>query len=199
MKLLLDFFPIAIFFGVYHYTKDMILATAVLIPATILQIAISWFKTRKIEKMHIVTLVLIIVMGGATVLLQDKAFIQWKPTVVNWLFAAAFIGSYVIGKKPLIQRMMESQIQLPSAQWNTLNAYWIIFFLAMGAINIAVFTFYSEEAWVNFKLFGMLGLTLVFIVIQGVWLAKHIKTDDDASDGKSSDSASAGNSSKELP
>ncbi|WP_417596777.1 septation protein A [Oceanospirillum sp.] len=178
MKLLLDFFPIAIFFGVYHYTKDMILATAVLIPATIIQIAISWFKTRKIEKMHVVTLVLIIVMGGATVLLQDKSFIQWKPTVVNWLFAGAFLGSYVIGKKPLIQRMMESQISLPVVQWNILNAYWIIFFLAMGAINIAVFTFYSEETWVNFKLFGMLGLTLAFIIIQGIWLTRHIKTDD---------------------
>lgn len=184
MKLLLDFFPIAIFFGVYHYTKDMILATAVLIPATIIQIAIAWFKTRKIEKMHIVTLVLIIVMGGATVLLQDKTFIQWKPTVVNWLFAAAFLGSYVIGNKPLIQRMMESQIDLPSPQWKALNAYWIVFFLAMGAVNIAVFTFYSEEAWVNFKLFGMLGLTLVFILAQGFWLAKHIKTDSSADTDK---------------
>ena len=180
MKLLLDFFPIAIFFGVYHYTKDMILATAVLIPATIVQIAIAWFKTRKIEKMHIVTLVLIIVMGGATVLLQDKSFIQWKPTVVNWLFAAAFLGSYVIGKKPLIQRMMESQISLPGPQWNTLNALWIAFFTAMGAINIAVFTYYSEETWVNFKLFGMLGLTIVFIIAQGIWLTKHIKTEDSA-------------------
>lgn len=177
MKLLLDFFPIAIFFGVYHYTKDMILATAVLIPATILQVFIGWYKTRKIEKMHIITLVLIIVMGGATVLLQDKTFIQWKPTVVNWLFAAAFAGSYFIGSKPLIQRMMGGQIELSQPLWNKLNAYWILFFLLMGAVNIAVFTFYSEEAWVNFKLFGMLGLTLVFIVIQGIWLTRHIKTD----------------------
>lgn len=188
MKLLLDFFPIAIFFGVYHYTKDMILATAVLIPATIIQIAIVWFKTRKIEKMHIVTLVLIIVMGGATVILQDKTFIQWKPTVVNWLFAAAFLGSYVIGNKPLIQRMMESQIDLPSPQWKALNAYWIIFFIAMGGLNIAVFSFYSEEAWVNFKLFGMLGLTLVFIVAQGIWLAKHIKTEPETEVDSKTDS-----------
>lgn len=177
MKLLLDFFPVVIFFAVYHYTKDMILATAILIPATIIQIAIVWFKTRKIEKMHIVTLVLIIVMGGATVLLQDKTFIQWKPTVVNWLFAAAFLGSYLIGKKPLIQRMMESQIELTQPLWHKLNAYWAVFFIAMGAVNIAVFTFYSEEAWVNFKLFGMLGLTLAFIIAQGVWLTRHIKSD----------------------
>ncbi len=177
MKLLLDFFPVAIFFAVYHYTKDMILATAILIPATLVQVGIIWFKTRKIEKMHIVTLVLIIVMGGATVLLQDKTFIQWKPTVVNWLFAAAFLGSYFIGSKPLIQRMLGSQIELTQPLWNKLNAYWSIFFIAMGAVNIFVFSYFSEEAWVNFKLFGMLGLTLVFIIAQGVWLTRHIKTD----------------------
>jgi intracellular septation protein len=177
MKLLLDFFPVAIFFAVYHYSKDMILATAILIPATIIQVAIIWFKTRKIEKMHIVTLVLIIVMGGATIILQDKTFIQWKPTVVNWLFAAAFLGSYVIGKKPLIQRMLGGQIEMAQPLWNKLNAYWAMFFIAMGGINIAVFTYYSEETWVNFKLFGMLGLTLVFIIAQGVWLTRHIKTD----------------------
>lgn len=177
MKLLLDFFPVAIFFAVYHYTKDMILATAILIPATLVQVGIIWFKTRKIEKMHIVTLVLIIVMGGATVLLQDKTFIQWKPTVVNWLFAAAFLGSYFIGNKPLIQRMLGSQIELTQPLWNKLNAYWSIFFIAMGAVNIFVFSYFSEEAWVNFKLFGMLGLTLVFIIAQGVWLTRHIKTD----------------------
>ena len=181
MKLLLDFFPIAIFFGVYHATKDMILATAILIPATLIQIAIIWFKSRKVEKMHLVSLVLVLVMGGATILLQDKSFMLWKPTVVNWLFAAVFLGSYAIGNKPLIQRMMESQIQLTSAQWNTLNAYWITFFLALGTINILVFSLFSEEAWVNFKLFGMLGMTLVFVIIQGIWLAKQIKTDHDDS------------------
>ncbi|RDE19599.1 septation protein A [Motiliproteus coralliicola] len=174
MKLLFDFLPIAIFFGVYKYTGDMIIATAVLIPATALQMLYTWIKTHKIEKMQLITLGLVVVMGGATVLLKDKTFIQWKPTVVNWLFAVAFLGSQFIGAKPLVQRMMESAVELPKLIWLRLNLAWVIFFVVMGALNLFVAYTMSEETWVNFKLFGMLGLTLVFIVLQGIYLSKHI-------------------------
>ncbi len=186
MKLLFDFMPIAIFFGVYKYTGDMIIATAVLIPATIIQMLITWLRTHKIEKMQLVTLGLVVVLGGATVLLQDKTFIMWKPTVVNWLFAVAFLGSQFIGAKPLVQRMMESAIELPAPIWNRLNQAWVLFFLVMGGLNLFVAFTMSEETWVNFKLFGMLGLTLVFIILQGVYLSKHLpkqnKDDDSATD-----------------
>lgn len=174
MKLLFDFLPIVIFFAVYKYTGDIIIATAILIPATLLQMLYTWIKTHKVEKMQLVTLALVVVMGGATVLLKDKTFIQWKPTVVNWLFAVAFLGSQYIGAKPLVQRMMESAVELPKQIWIRLNLAWVLFFVVMGALNLFVAYTMSEETWVNFKLFGMLGLTLVFIVLQGIYLSKHI-------------------------
>ncbi|WP_372739228.1 septation protein A [Neptunomonas sp.] len=174
MKLLLDFFPIIIFFGVYKYTGDIIMATAILIPATLLQILYTWIKEHRIEKMQFVTLVLVIIMGGATVIFQDKTFIQWKPTVVNWLFGAAFLGSHFIGAKTIIERIMSANIDLPQHVWKTLNFAWVFFFLLMGVINLIVAYNFSEETWVNFKLFGMLGLTVVFIVIQGLYMSKYI-------------------------
>jgi intracellular septation protein len=178
MKLLFDFLPIAIFFGVYKYTGDIIIATAVLIPATLVQMLVTWVRTHKIEKMQLVTLGLVVVLGGATVLLKDKTFIQWKPTVVNWLFALAFLGSQYIGSKNLVQRMMESAVSLPAAIWARLNLAWVAFFIVMGALNLFVAYTMSEETWVNFKLFGMLGLTLLFIILQGVYLSKHISEEE---------------------
>lgn len=175
MKLLLDFLPIVIFFIVYKTTNDIILATAVLIPATLLQMLYTWIRTHKIEKMQLVTLGLVVILGGATVLFQDKTFIQWKPTVVNWLFGIAFLGSQFIGEKTIVERLMGSNISLPSFAWKNLNIAWVVFFIAMGALNLFVAYTFSEEAWVNFKLFGMLGLTVIFIVIQGIYLSRHIE------------------------
>lgn len=185
MKLLFDFLPIAIFFGVYKYTGDIIMATAVLIPATIVQMLVTWVRTHKIEKMQLVTLGLVVVLGGATVLLQDKTFIQWKPTVVNWLFAVAFLGSQFIGAKTLVQRMMESAVELPAPIWIRLNLAWVVFFIIMGGLNLFVAFTMSEETWVNFKLFGMLGLTLIFIILQGVYLSKHMPDTDKDSENES--------------
>lgn len=178
MKLLLDFLPIVIFFGVYKYTGDIITATAVLIPATLLQMGYTWFKEKRIEKMQLVTLILVIVMGGATVALQDKTFIQWKPTVVNWLFGIVFLGSQFIGSKTIVERIMAGNIDLPNHAWRTLNLSWVIFFLLMGVINLWVAYNFSEEIWVDFKLFGMLGLTIIFIVLQGVYMSRHMKSND---------------------
>nr|WP_067298821.1 septation protein A [Marinobacterium profundum] len=177
MKLLLDFLPIIIFFAVYKTSGDIIMATAVLIPATMLQMLYTWIRTHRIEKMQLVTLVLVVLMGGATVLFQDKTFIQWKPTVVNWLFGAVFLGSQFIGKKTVVQRLMEANIDLPAQVWRNLNIAWVIFFISMGIVNLAVAYSLSEEAWVNFKLFGMLGLTFVFILAQGFYMSRHIQSD----------------------
>lgn len=173
MKLLLDFLPILIFFGVYKTTGDLITATAVLIPVTIVQVAVVYWLTKKLEKMALVTLALVIVLGGLTVLLNDGWFIMWKPTVVNWLFAAAFFGSHFIGNKPIIERLLGHAIALESKQWLTLSFAWIAFFVFSGILNLIVAYQFSEEVWVNFKLFGLLGLTFVFLIIQGVWISKH--------------------------
>lgn len=176
MKLLLDFLPVIIFFIVYKATGNIVLATAILIPATLAQMLYTWIRTHSIEKMQLVTLVLVVLLGGATVLFQDKTFIQWKPTVVNWLFALAFLGSQFIGSKTIVQRLMESNLELPTFAWRKLNIAWVLFFVVMGALNLLVAYTLSEEAWVNFKLFGMLGLTLIFILLQGLYMSRHIQS-----------------------
>ena len=173
MKLLLDFLPILIFFGVYKLTGDLITATAVLIPVTVIQVGVVYWLTKKVEKMALVTLALVIVLGGLTVFLNDGWFIMWKPTVVNWLFAAAFFGSHFIGQKPIIERLLGHAISLEPQQWVTLSFAWIAFFIVSGVLNLIVAYQFSEDVWVNFKLFGLLGLTFIFLIIQGVWISKH--------------------------
>ena len=182
MKLLVDFLPIVIFFVVYKMTNDLILATAILIPATMLQMCYTWLTTKKIEKMQLVTLIMVVVLGGLTVALQDGQFIKWKPTIVNWLFGLAFLGSQFIGKKPVVQRLMEKGIQLPSRIWRQLNFAWFVFFAVMGSLNLYVAFNYSEATWVDFKLFGMLGLTFVFILAQGIYMSRFMPKDNEVED-----------------
>lgn len=178
MKLILDFFPIVLFFAVYKFTNDLIVATLVLIPATLIQVVISYLMTKKVEPMPLVTLALVVILGGATVYLNDPVFIKWKPTLVNGLFALAFLASqYILGKKTVVERLMGSAVTLTAQQWISLNWAWIGFFVASGVINLWVAYSFSENTWVNFKLFGMLGLTLVFVVLQGIWMSRVAKED----------------------
>ena len=179
MKLLFDFFPVVLFFAVYKYTGDIVIATAVLIPVTAAQVGWTWFRHRRVENMHLVTLGLVVLLGGATILFQDATFIQWKPTLVNWLFALAFLVSEFVGERNLVQRMLEANLQLPRPVWTRLNYAWIAFFTFVGALNLLVAFNFDENTWVNFKLFGLLGLTLLFVVVQGFWLAKHLPEDAD--------------------
>ncbi len=180
-KILWDFFPILLFFIVYKQF-DIYIATATLMCASVFQVFIGWITTRKFEKMHIVTLVLVLVLGGATLLLQDIRFIKWKPSIVNWLFAVVFAGSHFIGERPIIQRMMSEHITMPNAVWFRLSMSWIIFFIISGLANIIVVFNFDTDTWVNFKLFGMLGLTLVFVILQSIFLSKYIMDDDENSD-----------------
>jgi intracellular septation protein len=182
MKMLVDFLPIVIFFIVYKLIDDLILATAVLIPATMLQMAYTWITTKKVENMQLVTLVLVVVLGGLTVALQDGQFIKWKPTIVNWLFGLAFLGSQFIGQKPIVQRLMGKSVELPSHVWRKLNVAWVVFFATMGGINLYIAFNYSESTWVDFKLFGMLGLTFVFIIAQGLYMSRFMSTDTQTKD-----------------
>ncbi len=174
MKLLFDFFPIILFFIVFK-TNGIFAATMAAIIATFIQVGLFWLKHRRFEKMHLVTLVLISVFGGATLLLEDEIYIKWKPTVLNWLFAVAFIGSQYIGKKTIAERMMGNAIKLPAPIWTRLNWSWALFFVVLGFANIFVLYNYDTETWVNFKLFGMLGLTVLFVIAQSLVLARFIK------------------------
>jgi intracellular septation protein len=174
MKFLFDLFPVLLFFIAYKM-YDIYVATAVIIVASFLQVGFVWLKHRRVEKMHLITLGLVLFLGGATLLLHDPIFIYWKPTIVNWAFAVAFLGSEFIGKKNLLQRMLDSQITLSSKPvWRNLNLAWVVFFIAMGVINLYVAFNFDEDTWVNFKLFGMMGLTIIFVIGQSFYLAKHV-------------------------
>ncbi|HEC06894.1 MAG TPA: septation protein A [Thiolapillus brandeum] len=173
MKLLTDFLPVIIFFVAYKIW-GMYVATGIFIAATLIQIGWTYHAHRKVETMQWVTLGLVLVFGGLTLALHDPVFIKWKPTVVNWLFAAAFLGSGLFMQRNLLQRMMDHAISLPQPVWGRLNLAWITFFVSAGFANLYVAYNFSESAWVDFKLFGMLGLTLVFMVLQGFYLARHM-------------------------
>ena len=134
---------------------------------------------RRFEKMHLITLAILVVFGGLTLILQDPVFIKWKPTVVNWLFGATFLGSRFIGDKTLVERMMSHAITAPVAIWQRINWAWVVFFIAMGVLNIYVAYNFSEETWVNFKLFGMMGLTLVFVFGQAFYLSRYMEAEEE--------------------
>ncbi len=173
MKFLYDFFPILLFFIAYKI-YGIYTATAVAIAAAFVQTVGYWFKHRRFEKMHLVTFGLLAVFGGLTLLLQDPVFIKWKPTVINWLFAVVFMGSAWIGNKSMIERMMSHAIQVEKPIWNRLNWAWVWFFIFLGAINLYVAFNYDEDTWVNFKLFGMMGLTFVFVIGQALFLSRYM-------------------------
>lgn len=182
MKLLFDFFPILLFFITFKLyeepTEGVLAATAVAIVASFIQVSVSWLRNRRIENMHLVTLALIVVFGGATLVLKEEIFIKWKPTAVNWLFAMVFLASEFIGRKNLVRRMMENSIELPEAVWGKLNLSWVAFFVFLGAANLYVVYNFDTDTWVNFKLFGLLGLTVAFVALQSLYLIRHMKRDE---------------------
>ena len=174
MKFLFDIFPVVLFFIAFK-VYDIYVATAVAMAATFLQIGWTWLRHRKVDNMLWISLAVIVVFGGATLLLQDETFIKWKPTVLYWLFCAVLAVAALAFRKNLIRDMMETQVTLPEVVWGKLLASWIAFFALMGALNLVVAFNFSTDAWVNFKLFGGIGLMLVFIVLQGLMLARHIE------------------------
>ena len=174
MKFLFDLFPIILFFATYFLSKDIFAATGVTIAATIAQVGWAWFKHRKVDAMLWLSLVLVVGLGSATLLLHNKSFIMWKPTALYWVFALALSVSKLFMGKNLIRSVMEAQMQLPEAVWSRLMWSWVVFFLLMGALNLYVAFNFNEATWVSFKLFGGIGLMLVFVVLQSLMLAKHI-------------------------
>jgi intracellular septation protein len=172
MKLLFDFFPIALFFIAYKL-YDIYAATMVAISACVVQVAYAWLRHKKVAPMYLISLVIVSVFGGLTLYLQDELFIKWKPTVINALFAMVFLASHWVGEKTMIERMMGGNISLPTQIWKRLNLSWVLFFIIISVINVIVLYHFDTSTWVNFKLFGMLGLTLVFVLLQSIYLTRH--------------------------
>ena len=178
MKFLFDLFPIILFFIAFKFA-DIYTATIVAMVATIGQILWVYYRHRKIDAMQWVSLVMILVFGSLTIFLQDKTFIQLKPTALYWLFAGALFVSAQFFQKNWIQVLMGKQITLKEHNsksiWHQVNMAWATFFFFMGALNLYIAFEYSEETWVNFKLFGSTGLLVVFVILQGVWLTRHME------------------------
>ena len=174
MKFLIDFFPILLFFVAFK-VWGVFVATGVAIVATFAQIAYLRHKTGKVEPMQWLSLGIIVVFGGATLLFHNEAFIKWKPTVLYWAMGGALLGSYWIMGKNLIQKLMSAQVSLPQPVWNTLNYSWAIFFIVMGFINIWVAYQFDLDTWVTFKMFGGMGLLLAFVIAHAIYLSRHIQ------------------------
>jgi len=193
MKLLYDLLPIILFFAGYHNASQSevivatIIATGIAIAASFLQVGGFWLKHHRFERMHLFSLVLISSLGGITIAFGNPAFIQWKPTVLNWVFAGAFLMSQFVGKSNLVERMMGAQIKLPDNIWFRLNISWVIFFIASGFANLYVAFYYAPELdektrmdfWVDFKLFGLMGMTFVFVIAQAFYLSRHMQHNND--------------------
>ena len=170
MQLFFDFLPVVAFFVAYKLA-NIYVATATLIAAVAVQAAVQWFKHRKLSPMMLTSAVLVLVFGTITLVVHDKTFIQWKPTVLYALLAVAFLTSQFLGEAPLIERVMGANMTLDRHVWRKLNLIWVAFFLVLAALNLYVVYSYDEATWVNFKLFGLLGITFVFAAAQAFWLA----------------------------
>ena len=178
MKQFFDFIPLLVFFAVYKF-YDIYTATAALMVVTVLQIAITWFTLRKLEKMHLITLAMVLVFGGFTLFFHDDAFIKWKVTVINLLFSAALLVSQFVLKKPLIKQMLGKEMQLPDAIWSRVNLAWAGFFAVAAATNTYIAFHLPQEVWVNFKVFGLLGMTLLFTVATVFYLYRHLPAEQE--------------------
>lgn len=183
MKFLFDFFPIIVFYAAYKLGgDDIFVATGAAIVATFLQVGYSYWKFRRVERMHVITALLLLVFGGLTIALHDPAFIKWKVSVVNWLFGLVFLASHFIGDRTIMERMMSANVTVPKPVWFRLNMSWVVFFIAIGFLNLYVFKHYTENTWVNFKMYGMMGLTVVLVIGQAFYLARHIKPEEQPED-----------------
>lgn len=178
VKFLFDIFPVLIFFIAFK-VYDIMVATAAAIAATFVQAAWSWYRRGKIEKMLLINLGIIVVFGGATLLLQDEVFIKWKPTVLYWAFAVVLVASELLLGKNLIRAMMSGQMTLPDPVWKRVNWSWGAFFTLMGLANLYVAFNFSTDAWVNFKLFGGMGLLLAFAIGQALVLSRYLESEPD--------------------
>ncbi len=173
MKQFLDFLPLIVFFAFYKL-YDIYAASGALIVATALALVFTWVKYRKVEKMTLITFLMVLVFGTLTLVFHNDLFIKWKVTVIYALFALALLISQWVLKKPLVQRMLGKELTLPDKVWSNLNLAWALFFLACGLANIYVAFWLPQSVWVNFKVFGLTVLTLVFTLLSGIYIYRHM-------------------------
>lgn len=176
MKLLFDLFPVILFFATFKLF-GIFAATAAAIVATVAQIVWTKFRHGKVDTMLWVSFTIIVLFGGATLLLHDETFIKWKPTVLYWVFSSVLLFSNLLFKKNLMHSLLHDKFALPHRVWNHVNLSWSLFFAALGALNLYVAFHYSTDSWVDFKLFGATGLTMAFVVLQAMVLAKYVEED----------------------
>lgn len=182
MKFLFDLFPLLLFFTAFKM-YDIFIATGVAIGASFVQVGSYWLKNRRFETMHLVTLATIVVFGSLTLILHDDTFIKWKPTIIYWVMAGLLLGSQFVGEKPAIEHLLGKQISVPRHVWLRQNTNWAIFFVVIGVLNLYIAFYYAPELdaatrqaiWVKAKVFGFTGLTLVFVLIQALIMAPHIR------------------------
>ena len=189
MQLLFEFLPLILFLVAY-LAKDIYFALGVLMVAMPIGLGVKFWRTRRLDKMYMWSTVFLLIAGSATFYFRDPKFLYWKPTVFYWVLAVAFVGSNWVGDRPLVQRFFEAAGELPTSnmsrtQWGRLNFVWATFFVAMGLLNIYVAYNYPESFWVNFKVFGLLGLTLLFMLAQSFWLFSRLGTGTEKDSGKS--------------
>ncbi len=177
MKFFFDLFPVILFFIAFKFF-GIFTATAVAMIATLAQIIYVKIRHGVVDKMLLISGVIITVFGGSTLLLKDPTFIEWKPTVLYWLFATSLLGAQFILKKNPMRSLMEKQISLPEALWGAVNLAWAVLFIALGFLNLYVAFNYSLDTWVNFKLFGITSILFVFIILQTLLLNKYLPKDD---------------------
>lgn len=175
MKFLFDLFPVILFFVAFKI-GGIYVATGVAIAATVCQIAWVAYRHRRVDPMLWVSFAIVVVFGGATLILHDETFIKWKPTVLYWAFAIALGVAHLIGKNP-IEAMMKKQMTLPPPIWRQLNIAWAIFFVILGVLNLVIAFHFSTDVWVNFKLFGGTALMVVFVIAQSLWLSRYMKNE----------------------
>lgn len=176
MKIFLDFFPIVLFFLAFK-AFDIYVATAIAIGATVAQIAWLRYKVGHVEPMQWVSLGVIVLFGGATLIAHDENFIKWKPTVLYWLMGGALLVGQYVFKRNLLRSLMKAQMSLPDNAWSFMLHSWAAFFSVMGAVNLWVAFHFDTETWVNFKLFGGIGLMVVFVLLQAAYLSRFMKED----------------------
>jgi len=181
MKALTDLLPVILFVVAYQM-YDIYTATMVLMVAVVAQIILLKLFKKPVEKMHWITLILVLAFGGLTLALRDPLFIMWKPTAINWALAAAFLFTEMFMQRGILRRMMEQAGSFPTDVIKRLNYAWVLFLVFLGAANLYVAYNFSEQVWVNFKLFGLMGFTLIFVIAQSLYLARYLQTEEQTSE-----------------
>ncbi|MFI4913572.1 MAG: inner membrane-spanning protein YciB [Steroidobacterales bacterium] len=178
MQALLDLAPLAAFLAAY-YLGGIYVATAVLMAAMVLLLAVDWLRLRRLPPMHVLSAALVLVLGAATLIMRDARFLKWKPTIFLWLLALAALASAWVGRTPLAQRLLQPMVDdsaaLPRRIWLQLNSLWVLFYAVLGGVNLWIARAASERAWVNFKVFGLTAAFAVFAIVQALWLSARVE------------------------